>query len=245
MYSTSSPQTRVIWTAHAFNIGWADEIGHFENCTGPNQIPATPFGVDSSGNAITCPAGNFEGTAGTSPTDRDDFFCFPGSQALVVNISGCTATNTGFDNMNYQPVWPDGNTAIHPEPILFSSPLTGPDYDTQYSQSAFEADLPRLEGGACRLSGTGCRLFPITDSGQPAAFYPFFSAFQQQGSNGQGCMWGFGNSMPGGNDFGRNNQYGPPVPNNYLAVGGGGSTIVRFNDFRQVMANPCPASGSQ
>ena len=245
MYSTSSPQTRVIWAAHVFNIGWADEIGHFENCTGPNPIPATPFGVDSSGNPITCPAGNFEGIAGTSPTDGDDFFCFPGSQALLVSISGCTATNTGFDSFDYQPVWPDGNTAIHPEPVLFSSPLTGPDYDIQYSQSAFEADLPRLEGGSCRLSGTGCTFFPITDSGQPAAFYPFFSAFQQQDGNSQGCMWGFGNSMPGGNDFGRNNQYGPPVPYNYLALGGGGSTIVRFNDFRQIQANPCPASGSQ
>jgi hypothetical protein len=245
MYSTSSPQTRAIWASHGFNIGFSSEIGHFENCTGPTPIPPTPFGVDSSGNPIACPAGNFEGIGGTRPTDQDDSFCFPGSLALVVKVSGCTATNTGFDSFDYQPVWPDGNTAIHPEPVLFSSPLTGSSYDIQYSQSAFETNLPRLEGGTCRASGTGCTLFPTTDTGQPAAFYPFYSAFLSQNGNADGCLWGFGNSMPGGNDFGRNNQYGPVVPNNYIKFGGGGSSIVFHNIFRQVLANPCPSSGSQ
>jgi hypothetical protein len=28
-----------------------------------------------------------------------------------------------------------------------------------------------------------------------------------------------------------------------LKLGGGGSTVQFFNDFRQVMPNPCPASG--
>ena len=246
MYSTSGPQTRAIWASHAFNIGFSSEIGHFENCTGATPIPATPFGLDSSGSPVTCPAGNSEGMAGQqSPTDRDDSFCFPGSEALLVNIAGCTATNTGFDSFDYHAVWPDGNTVIHPQSILFSSPTTGSSYDVQYSQSAFEANLPRLEGGTCRSAGTGCTYFPITDSGQPAAFYPFFSAFQQQGADSQGCMWGFGNSMPGGSDFGRNTQYGPPVPNNYLVLGGGGASNVRYNIFRGVLPNPCPSNGSQ
>src|SRR5262249_56336620 len=61
MYSTSSEQTRTICAAHTTNISFTDEIGHFENCNGPNPIPATPFGVDASGNPITCPAGNTEG----------------------------------------------------------------------------------------------------------------------------------------------------------------------------------------
>src|SRR5262249_24006205 len=43
MYSTSSEQTRVIWAAHTYNVAFSDEIGHFENCDGPNPIPATPF----------------------------------------------------------------------------------------------------------------------------------------------------------------------------------------------------------
>jgi hypothetical protein len=245
MYSTSSPQTRTIWASHAFNVGFTAEIGHFENCTGPIPIPATPFGVDSSGKPITCPAGNSEGLPGQlGPTDGDDNFCFPGSESLLVNISGCTDTNTGFDSFDYHAVWPDGNTAIHPQSILFSSPLTGPSYDIQYPQSVFEANLPRLERGTCRASGTGCTYFPTTDSGQPAAFYPFFSAFHGQGGDPQGCVWGFGNSMPGGNDFGRNNQYGSPIPNNYIKFGGGGASTVFYNDFRQVLANPCPSDGS-
>src|SRR5713226_5057949 len=56
MYSTSSEQTRVIWAAHTYNISFTSEIGHFENCNGPASIPATPFGVDASGNPIACPA---------------------------------------------------------------------------------------------------------------------------------------------------------------------------------------------
>jgi hypothetical protein len=247
MYSTSSPQTRVIWAAHAFNIGFSDEIGHFENCTGPNPIPATPFGEDSSGNPITCPAGNSEGLPGSlRPTDGDDFFCFPGSEALVVKISGCTATNNGFDGQNYQQgVWPNSFTpGLRPTPVMFSSPLTGADYDVQYSQSAFEANLPRLEGGNCRFHGTGCLPIPLTDSGQPAAFYPFYSTITQ-GGDAQGCMWGFGDTLPGANNFGGSTEYGPPISNNYLALGGGGVSVVRFNDFRNVMANPCPSGGSQ
>ncbi len=250
MYSTSSEKTRVIWAAHSYNIAFSDEIGHFENCSGPNPIPATPFGLDSSGNPVTCPAGNNEGFgSSTSPTDGDDDFCFPGSEALSIHINGCTDTNAGFDGLAYQPVWPDGNTVLHPEPFLFSSPLTGPGYKTQYSRTAFEADLPRIESGCNRSTGAGCTLNPTTDKGTPVAFYPFFSAFQsgvpgEQGNNG--CMWGFGNDLPGATtDFGSNAQYGTLLSNPYLAFGGGGAVIQRINNFRQIISNPCPAAENQ
>ena len=250
MYSTSSEQTRVIWAAHSYNTAFSDEIGHFENCSGPTPVPATPFGLDSSGNPVACPAGNTEGFgSGTSPTDGDDSFCFPGSEAMRINVTGCTATNSGFDGLDYQPVWPDGNTALHPEPFLFSSPLTGPGYNIQYSRTAFEADLPRIEPGTCRFTGVGCLLIPNTDKGTPAAFYPFYSAFQdgvpgEQGNNG--CMWGFGNDLPGATtDFGRNAQYGSLLELTYLKVGGGGATVQRFNDFRNILSNPCPAAENQ
>jgi hypothetical protein len=42
MYSTSSEQTRVIWAAHTYNTSFTDEIGHFENCSGPNPIRGDP-----------------------------------------------------------------------------------------------------------------------------------------------------------------------------------------------------------
>ena len=55
-------------------------------------------------------------------------------------------------------------------------------------------------------------------------------------------MWGFGNDLPGATtDFGRNAQYGSLLSLTYLAAGGGGATIQRFNDFRQIISNPCLA----
>jgi hypothetical protein len=254
MYSTSSEQTRTIWAAHTYNISVTSEIGHFENCTGPNPIPATPFGLDSSGNPVTCPAGNSEGFGSNkSPTDGDDDFCFPGSEAMRINVNGCTDSNTGFDGLSYQPVWPDGNRALHPQTVLFSSPRTGRGDRVNYSRVAFEADLPRIEAGCNRVTGAGCTLIPTTDSGTPAAFYPFFSAFQHdfrhdfqnaQGDGG-GCRWGFGNAMPGGNDFGANAQYGSLLSSSYLIFGGGGASHQLINNFRQIMPNPCPAGGNE
>ena len=250
MYSTSSEQTRVIWAAHTYNISFTSEVGHFENCTGPNAIPATPFGLDASGNPVTCPAGNSEGFgSSTSPTDGDDDFCFPGSEAMRIHINGCTDTNNGFDSLGYQPVWPDGNRGLHPESVLFSSPRTGPGDRVNYSRVAFEADLPRIETNTCnRTTGAGCTLIPTTDKGTPAAFYPFFSAFQNGVPNagifGQ-CVWGFGNAMPGGNSFGRNAQYGSLLSSSYLIFGGGGASHLLINNFRQILSNPCPAGGNQ
>jgi hypothetical protein len=240
MYSTSSPQTRVIWAAHTYNVAFSDEIGHFEFCTGPTPVPPSQFGLDAQGNPITCPAGNLEGRgAGQRPTDGDDDFCFPGSQALLVNVNGCTDTNTGFDGISYQRAWPDGNTAIHPQPWLFSSPLTGQNYNVNYKQVAFEADLPRIEFSTCnRTTGVGCTLIPTQDTGQPANFYPFFSAFQ---GRGHGCMWAFGDHLPGANDCGRNSQYGSLLSSTYLAFGGGGATVNLINNFRNIVKNPCRA----
>ena len=254
MYSTSSEKTRVIWAAHTYNTGFSDEIGHFENCNGPNPIPATPFGLDASGNPVTCPAGNSEGFgSNTSPTDGDDDFCFPGSEALRIAVNGCTDSNIGFDGFDYQPVWPDGNTTLHPEPVLFSSPLTG---GVNYSRVAFEANLPRIETNTCsRITGAGCTLIPTTDKGTPAAFYPFFSAFQNGKANaslqkppsgaGGRCLWAFGNDLPGAStDFGRNAQYGSLLSTPYLIFGGGGASHQLINNFRQVISNPCPTGVS-
>lgn len=248
MYSTSSEQTRVIWAAHTYNIGFTSEIGHFENCNGPNPIPATPFGLDPSGNPVTCPAGNTEGFgSNASPTDADDDFCFPGTQAMRIHINGCTETNTGFDSLGYQPVWPDGNRALHPAPILFSSPRTGPGDRVNYSRVAFEANLPRIEATCNRSTGAGCTLIPTTDKGTPAAFYPFFSAFRHGVPDERatrGCKWAFGNDLRGATDFGRNAQYGSLLTTTYLQFGGGGATVNLINNFRQIMSNPCRAGGS-
>ncbi|TMB88195.1 MAG: hypothetical protein E6J45_11615, partial [Chloroflexi bacterium] len=39
MYATSSEATRVIWAAHSYNVGFSDEIGHFQYCNGV-AVPA-------------------------------------------------------------------------------------------------------------------------------------------------------------------------------------------------------------
>jgi hypothetical protein len=237
MYSTASEQTRVPWAAHSYNVGFSDEIGHFQFCNGA-AVPATPFGLDSSGNPVVCPAGNTEGSgANQQPTDDDNDFCFPASEALLYKVQGCSETNIGFDGVSYTPVWPDGNTSLHPTPFQFTSALTGANFNQPYSRVAFEADLPAVEVNTCnRRTGAGCTLIPTTDTGQPAQFYPFFTNAVVGGR----CAWQFGNTTPGTTrDFGRNAQYGTLLPLTYLAFGGGGSTVVRFNDFRNIIDNPC------
>jgi hypothetical protein len=152
-------------------------------------------------------------------------------------VAGCTDTNIGFDWQSYQPVWPDGNTQLHPTSIAFSSPRTGAGFDQPYSRMAFEADLPRIEfsAGTCnRQSGAGCSLIPTTDDHQSAAFYPFFSTNTQ-------CQWNLGSYVPGqtANTFGENGQYGTPLTLSFTCTGGHPKTLIE--DFRQILStNPCP-----
>jgi hypothetical protein len=237
MYSTSSPQTRVTWAAGAYNVAFDTEIGHFQFCNGPNQIPATEFGLDQSGNPTVCPTGNTEGNPGGAqrPPDGDDIFCFPASEALVYKVSGCSYTNTGFDGADYTPLWPDGNTTLHPTPFQFSSPTTGPRYNVQYRNVGFETDLPDIETNTCnRTTGVGCTLIPTTDSGTPAQFYPFYT----DTNTSAGCTWQFGNDIPGEtSDFGRNSEYGSLYAQNYTVKGGG--YVSRYNDFDNIISNPC------
>ena len=102
MYSTSSEKTRVPWAAHSYNIAFADETGHFDYCNGSS--PITAGGV--------CPTTNTEGIKGDQESsDSDDSFCFPASYSTLVQVSGCQGTNTGFDGVPYQPLWPDGNAS--------------------------------------------------------------------------------------------------------------------------------------
>jgi hypothetical protein len=233
MYSTSSPQTRVPWAAHSYNVAFDYEIGHFDYCT--------------SVDAATGSCSGLEGVSGDQePADFDDNFCFTAAQSTLVPVTGCTDSNVGFDGTSYKPDWPDGNTRLHPKPVLFTSPLTGQNFRSQYSQAALETNTPRIEapdfGGTCdRSTGNGCTLVPITDDGQRADFYPFFSITGRQDGR-QGCQWLFGNDVPGltARDFGGVSQYGSLLPLEYLVFGGHGATLTRFNDYRRIFpGNPC------
>jgi hypothetical protein len=159
-------------------------------------------------------------------------------------VTGCLGTNApGFDGTSYLKDWPDGNTRLHPTPVVFTSPQTGPGYRTNYRQVAFESDAPRIEapdqGGVCdRTTGAGCTIIPPTDDGTPAAFYPFFSST----GNRTGCRWLIGDDVPGltRDDFGKQNQYGTLYPQSYLVFGGAGTVHDVINDFHQnLTGNPC------
>jgi hypothetical protein len=226
MYSTSSPETRVPWSAHSYNVAFDDEIGHFDYCST----------VAGDG---TC-AGR-EGTDGEA-ADADDTGCFPASASTLIPVSGCIGENDGFDGQSYQKVWPNGDLSLHPSPVLFTSPKTGPAFSTDYSRTGFEADLPRIEdpavspGNNCdRSTGAGCTRIPLTDDHTAANFYPYFSSGNALG----GCAWTIGQTVPGfsSNDYGKNNQYGPLLKLDYIGVGG--TVEHRFNDFRRIIANPC------
>jgi hypothetical protein len=160
---------------------------------------------------------------------------------LRYHVSACSYTNIGFDGYSYQPVWPDGNTKLHPTPFWFTSPLTGKKFTAQYPQPAISVDLPDIESQSgfqpCnRNTGVSCTHIPVTDDGAAALFYPFYSISKIAGA----CYWGMGNKMPGEiSDFGRNKEYGPPYAQNYTTTGG--AFITRYNDCLGTLGgNPCP-----
>ena len=100
----------------------------------------------------------------------------------------------------------------------------------------FDADLPAVEGTCDSVTGYGCTLIPQTDNGGPATFYPFFSDTKKGGG---GCIWQFGNDIPGEiSNFSQNGQYGTLTPFDYTNPGGSSSNF--FEVFRNIIPNPCP-----
>ncbi len=230
MYSTSSEHTRVPWAAHSYNIAFSDEIGHFEYCNAVNFF----------GNCTTDGVHDLDTTLAG---DEDDFGCLSAANSTRIAITGCVVgPDLDFDGVPYQPVWPDGNTTLHPTPILFTSPLING--SQSYSRIAFETDLSRIEfdtkppcqrhvsNPADPNPGQGCVNPPVG-----ANFYPIYST----GTVGGQCVWQLGSaSIPGTtNTFGGTStaEYGGLLLLAYPAPGG---PSLRFNDFRQVLSNnPC------
>jgi hypothetical protein len=246
MYSTSTPDTRVLWAAHSYNVAFSDEIGHFEYCNAIN-----------SRFRCTDPAAEFS-------NDLDERSCFPApvidpaGNTVVDSLIGCLSSDGDFDGPEYQngswPGSPGADPSLVSTPVQFSSPLfTGPGNSglQNYSQVAFETDLPRIEGtdsspnNACQRHvsnpadpnpGQGCVDPPVG-----ATFYPIYST--TTASDGS-CIWQEGGgSIPGTtNNFGGTSsaEYGGLLMSPYPAAG---FTITqRYNNFRNVLdTNPCPA----
>ncbi|HJQ73376.1 MAG TPA: hypothetical protein VJ814_00705 [Gaiellaceae bacterium] len=259
MYSTSTPDTRVLWAAHSYNVAFSDEIGHFEYC---GSVNTTNF---------HCNNGSSDGNG--SNADFDDRACFPApivgptGNTLSPSFSGCLFTDVDFDGPEYQQgTWP-GSTGAVPgnvsTPIVFSSPLfskgahggKGP-FNNNYDQVAFETDLPRIEGSDSSTNNDCQRHYsnpadpdPGHDCINPpngATFYPIYSTFN--GPDGT-CLWEEGGDNIAGatNNFGGNPlEYGDILVSNYptaTAAEGPFTVTQRGNNFhRNLSDNPCPSS---
>jgi hypothetical protein len=231
-YSTANPRGNT-WSAHTTNVSYSDEIGHFEHCL---QLDAD----------FNCAIAGADDPAGLDEDDGNNF-CVPGSDALVVHINGCFSDDEDFDGPSYKNDWPGTSRDRHVEdrlrtdPVTFMSPTTG---GRDYSTIQFETDLPRIEDADSqdappfcnRNTGAGCVNPP-----QGAAFYPFYSATQQDHI----CTWQEGGPfLPHTiNNFGGSSltEYGPLLRVTY--PGPGFTTFQRYNDFNSGdIANPCSAS---
>src|SRR6202042_3944933 len=106
------------------------------------------------------PEGNFTAPGALEPAlGSDDTGCLPAADSSLVKIIECTAPDEDFDGQSYRPDWPGTNPnpvvdrALHPSPVLFTSPTTrGRNYPT----IAFEADLPRIEASDSQANPPLC-----------------------------------------------------------------------------------------
>jgi hypothetical protein len=229
MYSTSSEDTRVPWTAHSYNVAFSDEIGHFEFCNS----------VNPHGNCVN--PGVDEGK--NNKKDADDTGCFTGSSSLLVNVGACLNSDIDFDGAPYQLDWPGTSTNVASDQLLHSpsfvttSPLTN---GANYARTAFETDLPAIESSCDVSTGAGC-----TNPPPGAAFYPLYSTTAAGGR----CAWREGGiHMPGTtNTFGGSSttEYGPLLPLYYASFPGGVPAGNSFQDFRNVLpSNGCASDGA-
>ncbi len=233
MYATSSPDTRVPWAAHSYNVAFADEIGHFEYC---NAVDTT------TGN---CTSPGVSEAAGT--LDNDDIGCFSAGQSLLYQISGCAFTDNDFDGPEYADNWP-GTQSLAREGLYTAQPITftSPTFNgsQRYSQVAFEADLPRIEYQ--NVGGPGPYCDPTTGANcvnppPGASFYPIYTT----SGFGSACVWRLGGPhIPGvTNTFGGSSQteYRNLIQLFYpVVVNGKPAAQYKYEDFHLTLPdNPC------
>ena len=228
-YSTANVRGNT-WSLHTYNIAMSDEIGHFENC----------LAIDANGNCTS--PGAQDGNA----VDADDTGCLPAADSSLVKIIECTTADEDWDGQSYGLDWPGTNPnpvvdrALHPTPVLFTSPLTR---GRNYSTVAFETDLPGIEVEGAQANPPFCDPNTGVNCVNPpngAAFYPFFSTTFRPG----GCTWQEGGKfIPGTvNDFGGSSttEFGPLLQVTFPVAGF--TTVNQFVDFNSGnLRNPCRA----
>lgn len=260
-FATNSEHTRAVWTAHAINVAFSDEIGHYELCSA----------VDVEGGKCI----------GTSPADPngpdfdDQGGCFSGAFAASFGlqpIGACIDGDLDFDGTPYNFNWPGtGSPAtdafLHPSPIRFTAPKFRAQRDQgegkeggnnvggglqDFSRVAFETDTPISES----FTNPNCNIFIATAPGctNPplgTQFYPIYSTTRTHGhgdDDGGGCSWQLGGpNIPGTeNNFGGTSttEFGGPLFNFFPgaadATHPNGTTFFEVDDFRSVLPNnPC------
>src|SRR6478672_9334178 len=228
MYSSAVPRGST-WGAHTTNVGFSDEIGHFEYCDA----------IDANG-VCTNPG------AGDSKVDVDDQACLDGSQfGALIPIKGCVLDDGDFDGPSYQRDWPGTfqnavrDRRLHGTPVRFTVPRSG---GKPLENVAFENDLPRIERGEpgnvnpqCD-GATGMHCF---NPPRGAKFYPIYTLTH---SGGRCWLQQGGPLIPGtSNTFGGTSatEYGT-TPLFVTYADAGWQPITLAEDFhRDLGGNPC------
>ena len=204
-YSTAKLANIVPWAALKLGILSEYEIGHFTPCTSISG--RVPGGGDPAW--TTCHGPYERAPDGATSPESSDAPCYPkGDTHLGTTapneVTGCLDLAAGgdvdFDGTPYWADWPNSVTPNRfPSTFLVSAPTSA---GAAYSQMQFETDAAASESTCSGTTLPGCA---VPAPGSPGKFYPYFS----QAMSGGRCVWEFG-QMPGGNNFGRDGQYGAP-----------------------------------
>ncbi len=163
---------------------------------------------------------------GVTNCEFSDALCMPaGPRTLTLAgkpqtwswpVAGCeqNATQNGdldFDGNSYIADWPNGSPK-HPTSFKYAGPFDA--HGNPYPSVQFETDLAASENDCNVVTGAGCTAPP-----HGAAFYPYWTLGRsssdgdaQAGHGASGCLWNFGNTIPGTtvNALGGTAEYGSP-----------------------------------
>jgi hypothetical protein len=151
-------------------------------------------------------------------------------------VSGCQDNffqngDLDFDGSSYINDWPDGSPN-HPTSFEYIGPFS---HGKSYPQIQFESNAGGSENSCDIATGAGCTQPPAG-----AKFYPFWTL----GPGAGGCVWNFGNVIPGRtiNSFGGDAEYGTP---DIARFGGTSTSPVLSNPQRACAAKACPVALSR
>jgi hypothetical protein len=207
-YSTARAQNYLRWSVGPYMINTEYEIGHWEACTSVHGKGTFTNGSFKDTYYKHC-EGPYE-TPVDNPhgLEHNDEPCYKkgdthGGIVAPDPVAGCVAYfgDVDFDGSPYWPDWPHSLAAGRfPSPFLQQQPTTD---GHRYPRIQFMSTISSAELRTCDpFTGKGCVLPP-----KGAHVYPYFTLAKIRGA----CVWEFG-TMPNGNTFGRDRQYGKPGP---------------------------------